>query len=80
MHEALKDIIFCWLRFAANDLWAFLAGKQRIKFSLKGIIYLHFKRQMNSFHDKIRHIIHTSRNLLLRTPEFALNLQFRESV
>ena len=67
-HESLKGIFFCWQRFAGNDFRAFLAGKQRIKFSLNDIIFHHFKLQMNSFHNKTRHIRHTSKNLLLGTP------------
>ena len=41
-HESLKVIYFCWQHFAGNDFRAFLAGKQRIKFSLKGLILYHF--------------------------------------
>ena len=41
---------------------AFLSGKQRIKFSP-------FKLQMNSFHNKISHIRHTSKIFSLGPPD-----------
>ena len=67
-HEISKSIYSCWQRFAGNDFRAFLAGKQRIKFLLKGLMYQHFKLQMNSFRYKISHFRHTSKNLPLGTP------------
>ena len=67
--EKWKSIFSCWQWFAGNDFWAFLAGKQRIKFSLKGIIFHHFKVQMSSFHNQISHIRHTYEKLSLGTPD-----------
>ena len=68
-HETLKSIYSCWQRFAGKDFRAFLAGKQRIKFLLKEVLFHNFKLQMSSFHTKISHIKPTSKNRPLGTPD-----------
>ena len=58
---------------------AFLAGKQRIKFKLKGILFHHFKLQMNSFRNKTSQIRHTSKILSLGTPDWVRYVKWHHS-
>ena len=66
-HEALKGIYFCWQLFAGNDFWTLLAGKQRIKFSLNGIIIHHFSCKIIRFITK-QVILDTLQNISLGIP------------
>ena len=67
-----EGIYSCWQWFAGNNFRAFLAGKQRIKFSLKGIIFHHFKVQISLFHNQISHIRHTYEKRSLGTPDLVI--------
>ena len=67
-HEISKSIYSCWQSFAGIDFQGFLAGKHRIKFTLKGLINHYFNLKINSFRNKISYIRHTSKILSIGTP------------